>query len=99
MLRRISQKSGVVPPATAGAATASHIDVVRAQLPEELRAHLVNCLLRPGEVVLFADTAAWATRLRLAGCEAAAAGALAALPGVEVDSRITVRVTPPRLKR
>lgn len=98
VLRRISQKSGVVPPATAGAATASHIEVIRAQLPVELREHLVNCLLRPGEVVLFADTATWATRLRLAACEAAAAGALAALPGVEVTARITVRVTPPRLR-
>ena len=62
----------------------------------ELRAHLVNCLLRPGEIVLFADTAVWATRLRLAGCEAAAGGGFAELPGVGSGARITVRVTPPR---
>jgi hypothetical protein len=96
LLQRISIKAGIAGPATAGAQPASHIDVVRGHLPDELRAHVVNCLIRPGEIVLFADTAVWATRVRLAACEAAAAGAFAALPGIAAPPRVTVRVTPHR---
>jgi len=95
LLQRISLRAGIVSPAAA----ASHIDVVRAALPEELRAHVVNCLIRPGEVVIFAGAAAWATRLRLAACEAASAGAFTDLPGITAPARITVRVTPPRAMR
>src|SRR5689334_24291580 len=80
LLQRIGQRAGVVPPAPAGAAPGSHIDVVRAHLPQELRAHVVNCLSRTDEVVLFADAAAWATRIRLAAGDAAATGAVTSLP-------------------
>jgi hypothetical protein len=96
LLQRISQRAGLAGPATAGLQPGSHIDVVRAHLPNELRAHVVNCLIRPDEVVLFADTAAWATRVRLAACEAAAAGAFIQLPGITARARITVRITPQR---
>ncbi len=100
VLRRISQKSGVVPPPLPGPAgtTASgrpsHIvDVVRAGLPAELQAHLVTCLLKPAEIVLFAESAAWAARLRVAAAQAAQAGAFDAIAGA--NPRITVRITPP----
>ena len=94
VLRRISQKTGVVPPPPAGSAGgASHIDVVRAGLPAELQAHLVTCLLKPAEIVLFAESAAWAARLRVAAGEAAQSGAFDAIAGA--NPRITVRITPP----
>lgn len=94
VLRRISQRTGVAPPPLPGVAGApSHIDVIRAGLPEELRAHLVTCLLRPGEIVLFAVSAVWATRLRVAATEAAALGAFAEISGA-ATARITVRITP-----
>jgi hypothetical protein len=95
----MSLRAGIAAPLTAGAEAASHIEVVRAHLPNELRPHVVNYLIRPGELVLFAETAAWATRLRLAACEAAAAGAFTALPGIAAPPRITVRVTPQRARR
>ncbi|MFO1502475.1 MAG: hypothetical protein U1F39_01525 [Steroidobacteraceae bacterium] len=86
----------MVPPPVPGRAGAPgdgapHIDVVRAGLPETLRPHLVTCLLRPEEIVLFAASAAWATRLRLAAVEAAEAGAFDAICA---SPRITVRITP-----
>jgi hypothetical protein len=67
--------------------------VVRAGLPAQLQAHLVTCLLRPGEIVLFAESAAWAARLRVAAAEAAQSGAFDAIAGA--NPRITVRITPP----
>jgi len=94
VLRRISQKSGVVPPPPAGlAAGPSHIDVVRAGLPADLQARLLTCLLKPAEIVLFAESAVWAARLRLAAVEAAEAGAFDAVAGAR--PRITVKITPP----
>src|SRR5512139_1876801 len=89
VLRRISQKTGVAaPPAPGIAGASSHIDQVRAGLPAGLRPHLVTCLLRPGEIVLFAESAAWATRLRVAAAEAADTGAFAGIAG-SANPRIT----------
>ena len=61
-------------------------------LPEELRPHLLDCLLKPAEIVLFAESASWATRLRVAAIEAADAGAFAGL--TVANPRVTVRVSP-----
>lgn len=80
------------PPLEAPAAGASHIDVIRAGLPVELRPRLVTCLLKPAEIVLFVESAAWATRLRVAAVEASETGAFAGLSGP--NPRITVRVSP-----
>ena len=80
-------------PAVCAAVSGSIRDIVRGALPEELRPHVLDCLMRPAELVLFTDTAAWATRLRMAACEAAANGALSTLPaGVTGATKITVRV-------
>lgn len=98
VLRRISQKTGVAPPPPAGPASGvSHIDLVRAGLPAELRAHLVTCLVKPAEIVLFAESAAWATRLRVAAVEASQAGAYDAIAGAR--ALITVKITPPLAAR
>jgi hypothetical protein len=94
VLRRISHKTGVVPPPPAGlAAGPSHIDLVRAGLPLDLQARMVTCLLKPAEIVLFAESAAWAARLRVAAVEAAQAGTFDAIAGA--SPRITVKITPP----
>jgi hypothetical protein len=94
VLRRISQKAGAACSlAGASADGASHIDVVRAQLPVALQPHLQACLLKPGELVLFADSAAWATRLRVAACEAADSGAFRQMSVIGDGVKITVRVT------
>lgn len=105
VLRRISQKSDVLAPPPPGPAAGrpaapSHNDVILAGLPEELRPHLVTSLLRPGEIVLFAASATWATRLRVAAAEAAEAGAFTGLAGLAggPTPRITVRVSP-RIER
>ena len=92
VLRRISQKSGVATPALGGSGTPSHIELIRAALPEELRPHLLTCLLKPAEIVLFAESATWATRLRVAAVEAAETGAFEGLSGA--NPRITVRISP-----
>jgi hypothetical protein len=93
VLRRISQKSGIAPPPVAGAGGGpSHIDVVRAGLPDELRPHLVTCLVKPAEIVLFVESANWAARLRAAAVEAGEADAFGGIAGP--NPRITVRITP-----
>ena len=80
-------------PAVTESSPATAMDMVRAALPEGLRPHVLDCLLRPGELVLFTDAAAWATRVRMAACEAASSGAFSALPGVTTGTpKITVRV-------
>jgi hypothetical protein len=52
-------------------------------LPLTLAPHLVTCLEKPDELVLFADSAAWAGRLKLA---------LAETPTVGAGRKVTVRV-------
>ncbi|HEY1726486.1 MAG TPA: DciA family protein [Steroidobacteraceae bacterium] len=44
----------------------SWADWLRAALPVELAAHLVSALPKAPELIVFADNAAWATRLRYA---------------------------------
>ena len=45
------------------------LEKVRAKLPEALRAHVVEALEKAEELVIFADSAAWAARLKLACAE------------------------------
>ena len=106
LLQRMTRKSDVILSTAEGSkAPPSHIahaplvDLVRRELPEELRGHVMDCLLRPGELVLFADAAAWAARIRLAACELAASGGLSELPGGAAPTRITVRVSAGRRTR
>jgi hypothetical protein len=85
-LRRISQKAGGTLPSVATAAVSvSLIEGLRAQLPEELRPHLLQVLEKPGELVLFTDSAVWAGRLKLA---------VVALAGLAAGRRQVVRVMP-----
>jgi hypothetical protein len=84
LLHRINRKSaGKLPEPQSGAAAA--LDQVRQLLPEELRAHLVEVLQKPGELVLFTDSAAWAGRMKLAA---------SALADFAAGRRQVVRIMP-----
>jgi hypothetical protein len=84
LLQRINRKAaGKLPALQSGGATA--LGVVRQLLPEELRPHLVEVLEKPGELVLFTDSAAWAGRLKLAA---------SALAGFAAGRRQVVRMMP-----
>lgn len=87
LLRRITERSGgALPALPASGAAASLIQRLRESLAEEVRPHLVEVLEKPGELVLFADSAVWAGRLKLAAAD---------LSGVLAGRRQTVRVMPP----
>ena len=92
LLQRISRRAEVAVSTEGAPGALSHIEVIRASLPDALRSHLTACLLRPGEWVLFADAAVWATRLRMAACEVMAQGGFPGLPSGSPPPRITVRV-------
>jgi hypothetical protein len=89
LLQRITRRAQVVlpglgpPEGDPGAWLAR----LRERLPEEQRGHLKEVLEKAGELVLFADSAAWAGRIRLSlpGLAEAAAG-----------RRISVRLMPQR---
>jgi len=86
LLQRISRKAGVVLPSPgSGAAGTSMLERLRSTLPAGLQPHLMEVLEKPGELVLFTDSAAWATRIRLAVGESSE---WANVP------RITVRLMP-----
>ena len=69
LLQRITKRAQVVLPAggpRAGAAGESWLQRLQAALPEELRPHLLAVLEKPDGLVLFAGSATWASRLKLA---------------------------------
>jgi hypothetical protein len=63
LLHRIGQKSGFTLRPTA---PVSWEDRLQQALPEELRPHLIRVLEKPGELVVFTESAVWAGRLKLA---------------------------------
>ena len=64
--------------------------MVADQLPESLRSHLAAVALRPGELVLFVDGAAWASRLKLLLAE----WQPALEPQVPAGTQLSVKVMP-----
>jgi hypothetical protein len=84
LLHRIKIAGGgglTVPQMAAPAA----LDQLRQLLPEELRPHLREVMEKPGELVLFTDSAVWAGRLKLAA---------SALAGFAAGRRQVVRLMP-----
>ncbi len=81
-------------PGSGGAKTPGNPDdlceSLKSLLPPELGARLLAARLRDGELVLFADSAAWAGRLKLAATELIAAGRMPAAlpPGTRVLTRL-----------
>jgi hypothetical protein len=57
---------------------------LREALPQALQAHLLDVMEKPGEVVLFVDTATWAGRIRFA---------LPELEPLAAGRRLTVRLS------
>lgn len=83
ILQRVSVKSGVV--ASTNGADSVAIERLCGQLPADLRTHLVGTVEKADEVVLLAESAAWAGRLKLA---------LAELAPRADGRRLVVRVMP-----
>ena len=61
------------------------LERVRERFPESLREHVVDVLEKPEELVIFAASAAWAARLKLA---------LAEQPALAEARRTTVKLAP-----
>jgi hypothetical protein len=86
LLQRMSAQRGLnIPSKQELAAPEGARERLRNLLPELLALHLLEVRERPGEMVLFTDSAVWAGRLKLA---------VAALPAPAGDPRIMVRVMP-----
>jgi hypothetical protein len=78
----------------------SWADWLRGMVADELAGHIVNAVPNNGQLVVFADSAAWGTRLRyaLAGMQADIAGRDASLTHacVRVQRQATVATAPQR---
>jgi hypothetical protein len=83
LLQRITRPVGGLP--APQMAPPAALDRLRQLLPEELRPHLREVMEKPGELVLFTDSAVWAGRLKLAA---------AALAGAAGGRRQVVRIMP-----
>jgi hypothetical protein len=68
LLQRITQRAGVELPDPNGGTdslAAQRLAGLRAALPPMLATHVADVLVRDGALVLFADSAVWAARLRV----------------------------------
>lgn len=83
VLQRLSVKSGVVATTIGGDSVA--IERLCSQLPEDLRGRVVGGVEKADELVLLAESAVWAGRLKLV---------LPELPPREDARKVTVRVMP-----
>jgi hypothetical protein len=92
LLQRITRRAQVVLPGARDGASEplSWLARLRQRLPQEQQAHLTDVIEKAGELVLFADSAAWAGRIRLS---------LPELAEVTAGRRITVRLMPRRHAR
>ncbi|MEY4762858.1 MAG: hypothetical protein RLZZ200_2714 [Pseudomonadota bacterium] len=61
---------------------------LQSQLPAELQAHVAAVIAKPGEIVVFADAATWAARLKLALAESPPDLSPAAAAGSPVKVRV-----------
>jgi hypothetical protein len=73
LLQRISRPVGGLP--APQMAQPAAVERWRQLLPEELRPHLIEVMEKPGELVLFTDSAVWAGRLKLAASSLATVAA------------------------
>jgi predicted nucleic acid-binding Zn ribbon protein len=77
----------------AAADDSNFIEAVRRVLPEGLSAHLKGARIRDGVLVVYAESAAWAARLRQALNEHISTPGTA-LPGLSAGARVVARVMP-----
>ena len=85
LLQRVSPRLGAGTAASGNAAAQTLMLSLRRNLPAELHDHLTTVLEKPGELVLFTDSAAWAARLRHSVGE---------MPELLAGRQLTVRVAP-----
>jgi hypothetical protein len=93
VLQRITRKSGISLGEVSNGGQGNLQERLCKSLPAELRSHIFEVILRPGEMVVFTESAAWAGRLRLALAELRQ-GSSQALPELATHARLTLRVTP-----
>jgi Dna[CI] antecedent, DciA len=94
LLQRITRKSAISLPQMGSTGTAGLLKRVQESVPAELRLHIFEVILRPGELVVFTESAAWAGRLRLALAEARADPSRPSLPELADHPKLTLRVQP-----
>ena len=90
LLQRVTRRAGIGAGELPTLATGGQLEKLRALLPENLRPHLIAVLEKSGELVIFADSAAWAARLKLAAPDLAALAA---------GRRLVVRLMPQQRKQ
>ncbi len=69
VLQRVARKSPISMPQMASAVDPGLLELLRDSVPAELRFHIIEAILRPGELVVFTESAVWAGRLRVALAE------------------------------
>jgi Dna[CI] antecedent, DciA len=85
LLQRITRKSAISMPQMASTGTAGLLKRLQESVPAELRSHIFEVILRPGELVVFTESAAWAGR----------EGPLqATVPELADHPKLTLRVQP-----
>lgn len=94
VLERIARKSLISLPERAPDGSAELLERLRGSLPEELRAHVTQVLLRSGEMIVFTESAVWAARLRVAIAELRGGVMSRELPELAEHQRLTLRVQP-----
>jgi uracil phosphoribosyltransferase len=60
VLHRISQRSAID-----FSLENQFVETLRSHLPTAIRGHVIRAVEKPGELVIFVDSAAWAARMRL----------------------------------
>jgi hypothetical protein len=94
LLQRITRKSSISMPQMASTGTAGLLKRLQESVPAELRSHIFEVILHPGEMVVFTESAVWAGRLRLAIAEARNGPLHATLPELADHPKLTLRVQP-----
>lgn len=93
VLQRITRKSGISQGEMTNGGQGSLQERLCKSLPTELRSHIFEVISRPGELVVFTESGAWAGRLRVALAELKQ-GTPQAVPELATHPRLTLRVTP-----
>ncbi|MEO8308830.1 MAG: hypothetical protein ABI616_12400 [Pseudomonadota bacterium] len=94
LLQRITRKSAISMPEMASTGTAGFLERLQKSVPAELRSHIFEVILRPGELVVFTESAAWAGQLRVALAEARKGPLHQTLPELTNRPKLTLRVQP-----
>ena len=95
LLQRITRQAGVNPLSNPKVASRPPLlERLRLSLPEDDRPHLLEVRQNDPELVFFADSAAWAARLRLALVDLAARLPDPELPELTQKTRFVIRLMP-----